>query len=183
MCYFRVLTCFVISCLIFFSSPVYSSQEEIQSIIHTLDQQIDTAASTSEKAKLYCFLARNYSKIDNVEQARANYILALNTHKSGWLLNEYGYFLYRNGMYELAWRASQKVIEDYPYLKNEAKVLQDKAFAKFEKEYYEKNPPTIIMDTVVDKNRVTRHDLVRNYRKRNPLPKLITVPRTQVRKS
>lgn len=183
MCYFRVLICFIISCLIFSSSPVYSGQEEIESIIQVLDRQIDDAASASEKAKLYCFRARNYSKIDDVEQARANYILALNSQKSGWLLNEYGYFLYRNGMYELAWRASQKVIEDFPYMKKEARVLQDKAFAKFEKEYYEKNPPTIIMDTEVDKNRVTRHDLIRDNRNRNPLPKLIKVPRAQVRKS
>jgi tetratricopeptide (TPR) repeat protein len=146
--------------------------------ITTLDQQIQESTSTSEKARLYCFRARNYAQLQNIEEARKDYILALNTNYSGWILNEYGYFLYHNNMYELAYNAAVKVLTDFPYLKKDAVILRDKAYARYEAEYYEKNPPTIIMDTEIDPHRVTRHDLIRKYRTANPLPAVIRAPKS-----
>jgi tetratricopeptide (TPR) repeat protein len=151
--------------------------------IETLDQQIHDTGSTSDKARLYCFRARNYANLQNIEEARKDYILALNTNYSGWILNEYGYFLYQNNMYELAYTAAMKVLKDFPYLQKEAVILKDKAYAKYEAEYYEKNPPTIIMDTEIDPHRLTRYDLIRKHRAATPLPAVISAPKSQVRKS
>ena len=167
------------------ASPLQArdTPESIQSILATLDKQIRESVSPDEKAKLYCFQARNYTKLNRIEEARNSYIQALNTSHTGWLLNEYGYFLYRNGMYELAYMASQKVLKDFPHLSKEATILQDKSFAGYKEEYYEKNPPTIIMDTQADPRRVSRHDLIQKYRETHPPPAVIRAPKTQVRKS
>ena len=173
---FMILLCSCASSLQAKETP-----EDIQGIISTLDKQIHNSTSPDEKARLYCYQARNYTKLNRIDEARSCYIKALNSSHTGWLLNEYGYFLYNNGMYELAYAASQKVLRDFPHLSKEATSLQNMAFAKYEEEYYIKNPPTIVMDTKVDPNRVSRHDLIRQYRKTHPVPAVVKVPKTQVR--
>lgn len=178
----KILVGTILCCSIFSTTFTFAGQHNIQTVLQMLDAQIENSDNQQEKARLYCFKARNYSKIDDIEEARTNYILALNTNYSGWLLNEYGYFLYKNGMYDLAYKASQKVLKEFPYLKKEATILQDKAYARYEAEYYLKNPPTIVMDTKVDPYRVTRHDLIRQHRKNNPLPAVISSP-SKTRKS
>jgi len=60
-----------------------------------------------------------------------------------------------------------KVAEDFPQFEKEAESIKRKAKQEYQKEYLEANPPTIIMNTKVDPNRVTRHDLIRRAGVRN----------------
>ena len=106
----------------------------------------------------------NNNKLDETEQG---YLEALDYSYTGWILNEYSSFLYRTGEYERAYRAASKVVEDFPQFEREAESIKRKAKEEYQKEYLEANPPTIIMNTKVDPNRVTRHDLIRRAGVRN----------------
>ena len=143
------------------SSPANGAQEDVQQSIDWLDNQIASLEDGEEKAKLCCYRARNYLKLKDIDQAEQNYLEALDYHYSGWILHEYGYFLHRIGEYERAYRAAQKVLDDFPQFEKSAAKLKKKAYADYQEEYNSANPPTIIMDTEVDPYRVSRHDLIR----------------------
>jgi len=151
----------VVILLILIAAPVNGGQENIQGIIDSLDEQIASSASADEKATLCCYRARNYVKLKDIDQAEQDYLEALEHAYSGWILHEYSYFLYRTGEYERAYRASLKVLEDFPQFEKSATKLKRMAFTKSQEEYNSVNPPTIIMNTEVDPHRVTRHDLIR----------------------
>lgn len=157
----RAIHIWLVILLLLISVPVNGGQENIQGIIDSLDQQIASSASADEKATLCCYRARNYVKLKDNDQAEQDYLEALEYAYSGWILHEYSYFLYRTREYERAYRASLKVLEDFPQFEKSANKLKQKAFAKSREEYNSANPPTIIMNTEVDPNRVTRHDLIR----------------------
>jgi tetratricopeptide (TPR) repeat protein len=139
----------------------HASQEEIRGIIRLLDEQVASAESDEERAKFCCFRARHYLKLKETDQAEQDYLEALDYNYAGWILNEYGYFLYRSGEYERAFRAADRLKEDFPQFKNSALKLKDMARKKYQEAYYAANPPTIIMDTEVNHDLVTRHDLIR----------------------
>ena len=150
--------------LVFFllaSSPANGTQKDIQGIIASLDEQIASSSDGEEKAKLCCYRARNFLKLKERDKAEQDYLEALDYAYSGWILHEYSYFLYHSREYKRAYRAAQKVLEDFPQFKKSATKLKKMARAKYQEEYNVANPPTIIMDTEVDPNRVTRHDLIR----------------------
>ena len=151
-------------------------QDETREIIQILDEQIESSTSAEERAKFCCFRARNYLKLKDIEQAEQDYLEALDTAYTGWILNEYTQFLYRNGEYERAFRAAHQLNEDFPQFKDSALKLKEQSRQKYQEEYQAANPPTIIMDSAPDPNRVTRHDLLRQYRS----PKLY---RTDLKKS
>lgn len=140
---------------------VQAAQEDIQGTIQLLDEQIASAGSDEERAKFCCFRARHYQKLKDNDQAEQGYLEALDYNYSGWILNEYGYFLYRNGEYERAYRAAHRLKEDFPHFNDSALKLKNMARVKYQAAYDAAHPPTIIMDTEVDPNRVTRHDLIR----------------------
>ena len=151
---------------IFSSQPVAS--EDYQAIIDMLDIQIESATTNAEKAKLCCFKARNYMNNNKLDETEQGYLEALDYSYTGWILNEYSHFLYRTGEYERAYRAASKVEEDFPQFDKEAKSIKKKAKEEYQKEYLKANPPTILMNTEVDLNRVTRHDLIRKVRAQSP---------------
>jgi Tfp pilus assembly protein PilF len=141
--------------------------EDYPAIIGMLDKQIESAPTDAEKAKLCCFKARNHLNNKNLVETEQGYLEALDYSYTGWILNEYSRFLFRTGEYERAYRAASKVAEDFPQFEREAESIKRKAKQAYEKEYLEANPPTIIMNTKVDPNRVTRHDLIRRAAVRN----------------
>lgn len=128
--------------------------------ITTINSQLETAANPKDTAKLYCYRARNYAKSGKIKEAKSDYFKALNTSYDGWILNELGYFMYKNGDYEKAYNISLKVLGDFPHLEKEAEYLKNQAKKMWDEEYKKKNPPTIIMDSEPDPSRVTRHDLI-----------------------
>lgn len=150
---------------IFSLQPV--AAEDYQAIIDMLDEQIESATTDVEKAKLCCFKARNHLNNNDLDETEQGYLEALDYSYTGWILNEYSRFLYRIGEYERAYRAASKVAEDFPQFDKEAKAIKKKAKEEYQKEYLEANPPTIIMNTEADRNRVTRHDLIRKARAQN----------------
>ena len=154
-----LLTCFFFGVLVVSSHA--STEQDTKAIIDMIDKQIDMAETDKEKAKLCCYKARNHRKLNQPDLAEQDYLEALELAYTGWILNEYSNFLYKAGEYERAYKAASKVIEDFPHLHKEASITRDKAKAKYDEEYLAAHPPTIILDSVVDPNRVTRHDLIR----------------------
>lgn len=150
---------------IFFIRPAVA--EDYQAIIDMLNNQIESATTDAEKAKLCCFKARNHMNNNKIDETEQGYLEALDYSYTGWILNEYSRFLYRTGEYERAYRAASKVVEDFPQFEIEAQSIKRKAKEEYQKEYLEANPPTIVMNTEVDPNRVTRHDLIRKAGSRN----------------
>lgn len=149
--------------LLLFSVPNHclALHQDVQKTIDMITDQLETAGSDIDKAKLYCFRARNYHKLGEKDKAENDYLAALSNNYAGWLLVEYGFFLYHNEEYEKSYAVALKVLEDFPYLKADAKKLGSQSRDKYEEKYYEENPPTIVMNTVVDPNRKTRHDYKR----------------------
>jgi tetratricopeptide (TPR) repeat protein len=147
----------------------HSATSGPQALIDELEIQIEAAATAKEKAELRCFQARHYQKLGDTEKAEEAYLAALRNDCSGWILNEYGYFLYETGNYEKALEVANSVLNEYPYLKD-AEKLWDQAYEKYHEAYVEENPPVIVIDTYVDPSRVTRHDLIREIRAQNPSP-------------
>ena len=153
--------------IVFMFSTQPAVAEDYQAIIDMLDSQIESATTDVEKAKLCCFKARNHLNNNKLDETEQGYLEALDYSYTGWILNEYSRFLYRTGEYERAYRAASKVAEDFPQFEKEAQSIKRKAKEEYQKEYLEANPPTIIMNTKVDPNRVTRHDLIRRAGVRN----------------
>lgn len=172
----RVLFTFFLYGIFTVSSHALAKQDTLD-IIDMLDKQIEMAVTDQEKAKLCCYKARNHRKLNQPDMAEQDYLEALELAYTGWILNEYSDFLYKTGEFERAYKAASKVIEDFPHLQEEASVTRDKAKAKYEEEYLAAHPPTIIMDTVIDPNRITRHDLIRkqNASRRVSIVKTSTV--------
>ncbi len=153
--------------IVFFFSSQAAAAEDYQAIIDMLDEQIESATTDVEKAKLCCFKARNHLNNNKLDETEQDYLEALDYSYTGWILNEYSRFLYRIGEYERAYRAATKVEEDFPQFDKEAKSIKKKAKSEYQKEYLDAHPPTIIMNTVVDPNRLTRHDMIRRARAQN----------------
>ena len=141
-------------------SSSHASSSETKEKIDSINAQLESIDDPKTKAKLYCYRARNHTKSGDHEKAKADYLKALNTSYEGWILKELGYFMYKLGEYEKAYNVSVKLLDDFPYLEQEATKLKTQAKNKWEEEYLKKNPPTITIDTVPDPNRVTRHDMI-----------------------
>lgn len=158
----RNIFLFTICIALSLTTPLLSgASTDIENKREAINTQLQNTANPKEKAKLYCYLARNYEKTQDIEEAKKNYFKALNTSYDGWILNELGYFMYKHGEYDKAYNISLKVLADFPHLKKDADNLRVKAEKMRNEEYAKLNPPTIIMDSQPDPNRVTRHDLIR----------------------
>ena len=142
-------------------SALYVSSSETEDMVESINIQLDATDDPKAKAKLYCYRARNYTKLGEHEKAKDDYLKALNTSYEGWILKELGYFMYERGQYEKAYNVSFKLLNDFPYLEKEGNQLQTKSRKKWEEEYLKNNPPTITIDTAPDTNRVSRHDLIK----------------------
>ncbi len=167
-----IFSCLYLIVFIFSTQPVVA--EDYQVIIDTLNKQIESATTDAEKAKLCCFKARNHMNNNKLEETEQGYLEALDYSYTGWILNEYSRFLIRTGEYERAYRAASRVVEDFPQFNREATSIKRKAQEEYQKEYAEANPPTIIMNTKVNPNRLTRHDLIRKAGARKQTVKVST---------
>lgn len=163
----RKIVCALTALIIAICSSTAIGANDPEEIISLLDNQIENAPNDTERSKYYCFRARNYTKIRDLDKAEQDYLAALDYAYSGWILNEYSYFLYRVGEYERAYRAAARVEQDFPHLKSEAGKIKKKAKSKYQEEYNAAHPPTILLDSKVDPNRVTRHDLIKNRGQKN----------------
>lgn len=153
-----VLVLFIIGCL---NTHVYgASSQSSEDLIDSINEQLTTANNPREQAKLYCYRARNYAKAGEQGKAKDDYLRAINISYEGWILNELGHFMYKNGEYEKAYNVANKVLADFPQYQKEAVKLRDQAKSKWEEDYLKNNPPTITIDTAPDPNRVTRHDVI-----------------------
>lgn len=138
-----------------------ASSANQQDMIKVITDQLATVDNPKEKAKLYCYRARNYAKAGEQAKAKDDYFKAINTSYEGWILNELGYFMYKSGEYEKAYNVADKVLTDFPQFNKEATKLKKQAKVKWDEEYLKANPPTVTIDTAPDPNRVTRHDFIR----------------------
>ncbi|MGI9569120.1 MAG: hypothetical protein ACR2PH_05135 [Desulfobulbia bacterium] len=145
---------------------VEASSTDHQEMIKVITDQLTTVHDPKEKAKLYCYRARNYAKAGEQTKAKEDYFKAINTSYDGWILNELGYFMYKSGEYEKAYNVADKVLTDFPQFEKEAIKLKNQAKVKWNEEALKANPPTITIDTAPDPNRVTRHDLVKQQNAR-----------------
>lgn len=148
------------------SPSLDASSTNPKDMIKVITDQLTTVDNPEEKAKLYCYRARNYAKAGDQAKAKNDYFKALNISYEGWILNELGYFMYKGGEYQKAYNVADKVMIDFPQFKKEATKLKNQAKAKWDEEYLKDNPPTITIDTAPDPNRVTRHDLNRQSKAR-----------------
>ena len=137
-----------------------ASSTNQQEMIKAITDQLTTVHDPKEKAKLYCYRARNYAKAGEQAKAIEDYFKAINASYDGWILNELGYFMYNSGEYEKAYNVANKVMTDFPQFKKEAAKLKTQAKTKWDEEYLKNNPPTITIDTAPDPDRVTRQDLI-----------------------
>lgn len=142
-------------------ATLLSADTQTSDTIKTINHQLQAADNKKERARLYCYRARNYAESGDNEQAKNDYLAALNSSYEGWILNELGYFMYKTGQYEKAYNVAVRVLKDFPYLQKEAGRLKTQAKQKWEEEYLKNNPPTISIDSRPDPNRVSRHDLIR----------------------
>lgn len=137
-----------------------AASPDVDDAVQAINEQLESAGDPQEKARLYCFRARNYAESGDLKQAQDDYLRALNASYEGWILNELGLFMYKIGEFEKAYNVSTRVLNDFPHLKKEAAKLQSQAKKKWEEDYLKNNPPTITLDGVSDPHRVTRHDLI-----------------------
>lgn len=153
----------VFACLIGLAdAPVIdAAPTDYQALVTMIDEQLQSADDPKEKARLYCYRARNQAKSGDVQKATDDYLAALNASYEGWILHELGQFMYKTGQYEKAYNVSVRVLNDFPYLKDEASLLKERSKRKWEEQELINNPPTITLDAVPDPNRVTRHDLIK----------------------
>ncbi len=140
---------------------LHASSSDTQKLVEAINTELESTDDPKSRAKLYCYRARNHTKSGDHEKAKDDYLKALNTSYEGWILKELGYFMYKLGEYEKAYNVSVKLLNDFPYLEQEAKKLKIQSKKKWQEEYTENNPPTITIDTVPDPNRVTRHDMIK----------------------
>lgn len=143
-----------------------ASSRNQQEMIKAITDQLTIVHDPKEKAKLYCYRARNYAKAGEQAKAKEDYFKAINTSYDGWILNELGYFMYKSGEYEKAYNVANRVLTDFPQFNKEATKLKNQAKVKWNEEALKANPPTITIDTAPDPNRVTRHDLVKQQKAR-----------------
>lgn len=69
--------------------------------------------------------------------------------------------MYKIGEYEKAYNVSLKLLNDFPYLEEDAHRLNAQSKKKWNEEYLRTNPPKISIDSAPDPNRITRHDLIK----------------------
>lgn len=140
---------------------IMASSLDIQENVKVINSQLESAKDPKIKAKLYCYRARNYTKSGEMEKAEDDYLAALNSSYEGWILSEFGYFMYKSGQYEKAYNISLRLLEDFTYLKDKASKLKKESKKRWEEEYLKNNPPNITIVTEPDPNRVTRHNLIK----------------------
>lgn len=135
----------------------------VASSIEDLTMQIVTTKDKSELSKLYTYRARAYTKAKQKELANKDYLKALGNNYAGWLMNEYGYFLYKKKDYKRAYVVAKKSVKDFPHTSGDALKLQQKAKKKYDAEYKKNNPETIVVsEQNIKRNQVTRYDLTKN---------------------
>lgn len=147
-------------------NPVFAAQTSNSDIIIGISTEIKNESDLQKLAKLYCFRARQYAKQKDSANAESDYLTALGHDMVGWILNEFGYFLYHDGQYEKAYKVAIKTNSDFPQLSKDSNKLKSLAKAKYQEEYYKKNPPTIVIDTVPNYNRKTRFDVKREQQQK-----------------
>ena len=155
---------FILFCqllLLAFSAAAPASGNESERLIVSLSERIAAADDAKEKSRLHLHRARQHARQGSSREALLDYREALKNNPAGWILNEYGYYLYHCKKYELAYQTAEKVLADYPHLAGEAGALKEKARLRSQEQYENEHPPTIIMDAKVNNRRVTRHDLIR----------------------
>ena len=133
-------------------------------LIVSLTEQIAAAADAEEKGRLFLHRARQHARQGASNEALLDYRQALVNYPAGWILNEYGHYLYHCGEFEQAYQTAKKVLAEFPYLEGEAAALKAKAKQSYQEQYEKEHPPTIIMDNRADPRRVTRHDLIRRLK-------------------
>ncbi len=137
----------------------------VASSIEDLTIQIAITNNKSELSKLYTYRARTYTKAQEKELANKDYLKALGYNYAGWLMNEYGYFLYKKGDYKRAYVVAKKSVKDFPHTSGDALKLQQKAKKKYDVEYKKNNPETIVVsEQNIKRNQVTKYDLNKNKR-------------------
>lgn len=156
----------VIILSVFLFSTAEGRQEESRSHIDILTKQISSTTNTKELARLHCHRARHHANLDNPEAAETDYVKALGYDMAGWIVLDYGNFLYRDGQYEKSYKLAYNLNKKFSGFDKEARALYEKAKAKYDEEYLKANPPTIIMDTVPNYAYKSRVQLINEVKAR-----------------
>lgn len=131
-----------------------------QTMIEQLGHDIKHAEDSLTKSRLHMYRARQYTRAREWEKALEDYNQALELNHQGWIHLERSHFLMAAGKYKLAYNDAMATKREMPTLAYEADKIIELAVAKLRKQYEIDNPPTIILDTVVDPNRKTRFDVM-----------------------
>lgn len=132
-----------------------------QVLIKQLDHEIEQAQDAVTKSTLHMYRARQYTRIQEWERALEDYNQALELNHQGWIHLERSSFLMTVGNYDQANEDAQAAKKEVPTLSPEADRLIEAAEAEIQKKYEAENPPTIIMDAVVNRSRKSRFDVMR----------------------
>ena len=143
------------------SLPLVAASDTSQDMIGNINKQLAITDAPKQRAKLFCYRARNHYKAGNQKKAKDDYFNALNSSYEGWILHELGHFMFKTGEFEKAYNIADRVIADFPQFKEDAHKLKKQARQEWEEDYLRNNPPQIILDSAPDPNRQTRHDVIR----------------------
>lgn len=150
---------FLVLLLVIFSSSSALAGDN-SAVIERLSNNIQKAENSAEKSRLHIFRARNYAQKKEWEKALEDYNTALELNHQGWIHLERSRFLMAAGRYRLAYEDAVTTKKETPTLTHESDKIIAKALAKLHQQYDAENPPTIVLDTVVDPNRKTRFDVM-----------------------
>lgn len=147
--------------LIILLSATFCTASENENIIEQLTQQISQTDSPLAKSRLYTYRARQSAQAGEWEKAVEDYNQALAFNHQGWIHLERSRFLMKLQKYEMALEDAKAAAEETPTLSYEADKIIQLAQKKIKKQHELDNPPTIILDEIVDPYRKTRFDVMR----------------------
>ncbi len=142
--------------ILLFSSFVQA--EDIQTVINELSQHISKEKDPLQKSKLHMYRARHYARQGEWDKGLEDYNLALELNHQGWVHLERSRFLMLAGKYKLAYEDAVAAKNETITLTSEANAIIQQAITKIDAQNVMDNPPTIIMDSRTNPNRMSRFD-------------------------
>lgn len=141
--------------------PHSSIADDYEVNIKILSDKLETNSLPQAKAKTHVFLARNYFKKGDTEEAINNYLLAISLNNAAWIWMEMGQSCLKAGKYEQAKDIAESITIAFPkFSPKEIASLHKKAAKLFKKQQLEEHSPTILYVTEAEK-KLSRHDLIK----------------------
>ncbi len=147
-----------------FPLPHSSIADEYEENIKILSEKLKTDSLPQTKAKTHVFLARNYFKTGDIEEAINNYRSAISLNNTAWIMMEMGHSCLNAGKYEQAKNIAESITKTFPkFSPKKIASLHKKAAKLLKKQQFEKNPVTILYD-LEDEQKFSSEDLIKQMK-------------------